>query len=56
MPGTSPMPSSRALAEASAQPAVWSWSVNATTSSPAAAAAVTRSAGDSVPSEMCECV
>ena len=36
---------------ASAQPRVVSWSVSATTSRPAAAAARTRSAGVSVPSE-----
>ncbi len=49
MPGTSSSPAGRA-ALAAAQPAVVSWSVIATTSSPASAAARTSSAGLSVPS------
>ena len=56
MPGTSSMPQRSACALASAQPAVESWSVRATASSPAAAAARTSSAGLSVPSETVEWV
>ncbi len=41
---------------AAAWPATVSWSVRATTSSPAARAAVTSSAGESVPSEAVEWV
>ena len=44
------MPTSRAVRSASGQPSAVSWSVSATTSSPAAAAARTSSSGDSVPS------
>ncbi len=54
MPGTRATPSARAAREASAQPSVESWSVSATTSRPAAAAAAITVAGASVPSETFE--
>jgi hypothetical protein len=49
-PRTRVSPAGRA-STAATQPEVVSWSVSATTSSPAAAAERTRSAGSSVPSE-----
>src|SRR4051812_43847183 len=56
MPGTSVTPTSSAAADAAAHPSAVSWSVIATTSSPARAAARTSSAGVSVPSLARECV
>src|SRR5690349_16357991 len=50
MPGTSSTPTSAAVTAASSHPSALSWSVRATTSRPADAAARTRSAGRSVPS------
>ena len=55
-PGTRVTPRRRAASAASAQPAVVSWSVSASTSRPASAAAATTAAGASVPSEAVECV
>ena len=54
-PRTSDMPAGSA-ATAASHPPVVSWSVRASTSTPAAAAAATSSAGESVPSELVECV
>ncbi|GAA1339671.1 hypothetical protein GCM10009635_51130 [Actinocatenispora thailandica] len=56
MPGTSVVPAGTAAA-ASAQPAVESWSVSATTSSPTCPASLINPAGESVPSlaEECTC-
>ena len=54
-PGTSVSPAGRA-ATASSQPAVLSWSVSATTSRPAARAALISWAGVNVPSEAVEWV
>ena len=50
MPRTSPIPCRTAASVASSQPAVVSWSVSATTSSPACAADATSSPGGCVPS------
>ena len=54
MPGTSVRPVPTAAAEASAQPAVLSWSVRATVSSPARTADAINAAGASVPSDTLE--
>ena len=51
MPGISPMPTSRAVAIASAQPAVESWSVSASPASPASDASATTAPGVCVPSD-----
>ena len=56
VPRTSAMPCRRAAAAACDQPAVVSWSVRATTSSPAAAASATTCAGAPVPSDAVEWV
>ena len=53
--GTFWIPSSSAVAFASATPATPSWSVSAITVIPASAAARTTSAGSSWPSETTEC-
>ena len=54
IPGTSATPCSRAATAASAQPSVESWSVRATTSSPASAAEAITAPGAWVPSETFE--
>src|SRR3954452_11371371 len=53
-PGTSVTPVRGTAAAASSQPAVVSWSVSATTSSPAWAASASTSDGGDVPSEAVE--
>src|SRR5947209_19446094 len=54
VPGTRVTPVAGTAAAASAQPAVVSWSVRATTSSPAEAASSSTAAGGEVPSEAVE--
>src|ERR1700760_3021787 len=55
-PGTKRMPLARAPRSASSKPAMVSWSVSANTSTPAAAARSTSSAGRKAPSEQVEWV
>src|SRR4051795_291496 len=55
VPGTRVTPVAGTAAAASAQPAVVSWSVRATTSSPAEAASSSTAAGGEGPSEAVEC-
>src|SRR3712207_5646416 len=55
MPGRSATPTAGTAWVAAAHPDVVSWSVSATTSSPAAAATPRTASGESVPSEAVEC-